>query len=252
MKPLIDKALILAHRGASGYAPDNTMEAFELAHKMGADGVELDAYLTADGEVVVIHDPKINAVSNAQGFVSEYTLAELKAFDFGYQFYKGQRKGIKIPTLNEVYDFISTTNMIVNVEMKIGDQKIISACHKIAAQHNMQERIIYSSFDHYQVRRMHEFDPSTLVAPLIMHVSPLDPAQYCAGLGARAIHPLYTQLRYADGYIENCHESGIRVHTWTTNSEEHIRFSLNQGVDGIITNYPDIAIKIRDEIRSKP
>ena len=87
MKPLIDKALILAHRGASGYAPDNTMEAFELAHKMGADGVELDAYLTADGEVVVIHDPKINAVSNAQGFVSEYTLAELKAFDFGYQFY---------------------------------------------------------------------------------------------------------------------------------------------------------------------
>ena len=85
--------------------------------------------------------------------------------------------------------------------MKVGDQKIISACHKIAAQHNMQERIIYSSFDHYLVRRMHEFDPSTFVAPLIMHVSPLDPAQYCAGLGARAIHPLYTQLRYADGYI---------------------------------------------------
>ena len=251
MKPLIDKALILAHRGASGYAPDNTMEAFELAHKMGADGVELDAHLTADGEIVVIHDSKIDAVSNAQGLVSQYPLAELREFDFGYQFYKGQRKGIKIPTLDEVYDFISATNMIVNVEIKIGDREIIGACHEAAARHNMQERIVYSSFDHYQVRRMHELDPSAIVAPLIMHISPLDPAQYCAGLGARAIHPLYTQLRHADGYIENCHKNGIRVHTWTANSEEHIRFSLSQGVDGLITNYPDIAIKIRDEIRSK-
>ena len=79
MKPLIEKTLILAHRGASAYAPENTLEAFSLAADMGADGVELDVHLTADGQPVVHHDDKINRTSNAQGTVREYTLAELRA-----------------------------------------------------------------------------------------------------------------------------------------------------------------------------
>ena len=80
VKPIIEKTLIIAHRGASGYAPENTMDAFELAAKMGADGIELDVHLSADGEVMVIHDEKIDRTSNGQGLVTEYTLAELKEF----------------------------------------------------------------------------------------------------------------------------------------------------------------------------
>ena len=100
MKPLIEKTLILAHRGASAYAPENTLEAFSLAADMGADGVELDVHLTADGQPVVHHDDKINRTSNAQGTVREYTLAELRAFDFGYRFYNGERRDRKSTRLN--------------------------------------------------------------------------------------------------------------------------------------------------------
>ena len=105
MKPLADKVLVFAYRGASAYAPENTVEAFELAHKMGADAVTLNVILTADGEVVTSDTPLINSVSNGQGLILDYTLEELKIFDFGYQFYKGQRKGIKIPTLEDTMPY---------------------------------------------------------------------------------------------------------------------------------------------------
>lgn len=78
MKPIIDKTLIFAHRGASAYEPDNTMEAFELAHKTGADGIEPDVRLTSDGEVVIFHDNTLDRVTNMRGTIPEYTLAELR------------------------------------------------------------------------------------------------------------------------------------------------------------------------------
>ena len=151
MKSLTDKTLILAHRGACGYAPENTMEAFELAAKMGADGIELDVHFTSDGEVVICHDEKINRTSNGQGLVTDYTLAELKAMDFGYHFYGEQRKGVKIPTLDEVYELVSPLDMIVNVEIKSADPEIVKACDIITERHGMRDKVIYSSFNHFQI-----------------------------------------------------------------------------------------------------
>ena len=110
MRPLIEKTLIIAHRGACGYAPENTIEAFGLALEMGADGVELDIHLTADGQVVVCHDEKIDRTSNGQGDITSYTLEELRAMDFGYHFYDKERRGIKLSTLSEVYELLSPTD----------------------------------------------------------------------------------------------------------------------------------------------
>ena len=135
MQPIIEKTLILAHRGASGYAPENTMEAFELAAKMGADGIELDVHFAADGAVVVCHDEKIDRTSNGQGLITDYTLSELKSMDFGYHFYGEQRKGVKIPTLDEVYEFVAPIGMVVNVEIKSADPDIIKACDIIAEKY---------------------------------------------------------------------------------------------------------------------
>ena len=260
MKPLADKALVFAYRGASAYAPENTVEAFELAHKMGADAVTLNVILTADGEVVLSDTPLINTVSNGQGLIFDYTLAELKIFDFGYQFYKGQRKGIRIPTLDEAYDFLADTDMLVNVELKSYDPRaesrsydpnIVNKCLEIAKRHNMQERILYSSLDQYQLHRVKMLDPNTRVAPLITSCDFSNPAQHCVHLQTNVIHPRHYRIPYNDGYVETCHKSGLRVHAWTANSEERIAVALSHGVDGVITTYPDIAIKIRDEIRSK-
>ncbi len=246
MKPLIDKTLILAHRGASGYMPENTMEAFELAVKMGADGIELDVHFTSDGEVVICHDPKIDRTSNGQGLILDYTLAELKAMDFGYHFYDGQRKGIKIPTLDEVYELVAPYDMLVNVEIKSADPQMIKACDTIAKRHGMKERLIYSSFDHFQIKRMKELDPNAFIAP-IYSINMLNPWNYCLDINAGAAHPKQTQIKLIDDYVKNCHDRGVRVHTWTVNTEEDMRFLLDEGVDAIITNYPDVALNMRNK-----
>ena len=104
-KGCVDMALIIAHRGASGYAPENTMAAFEKALEMGAEGIELDVHLTADGEIVVIHDHTIDRTSDGKGVVGALTLEEIRKYDFGAWFdpkFKGQR----IPTLGEVFELL--------------------------------------------------------------------------------------------------------------------------------------------------
>ena len=245
MKPIIKKTLIIAHRGASGYAPENTLEAFELAAKMGADGVELDVHFTADGEVVVCHDEKVDRTSNGQGLVTSYTLSELRTMDFGFHVYNKERRGIKLPTLKEVYELLAPLGMIVNVEIKSADPAIIPACAKIAKETGMENKVIYSSFDHFQIQRMKEYDPSSFIAPLY-GFNMLKPWNYCADIGAGASHPKLNQIRLLENYVKECHDRGIRVHTWTANSEEDISFLLEAGVDAIITNYPDVALKLRD------
>ena len=109
---------IFAHRGASAYAPENTMEAFHLAAKQGADGIELDVHVTKDGEVVVTHDEKIDRVSNGSGFVKDMTLRELKRLSFHN--HMESYVGAGIPTLREVLEFVKTTTMAVNIELKTG------------------------------------------------------------------------------------------------------------------------------------
>lgn len=244
MKPLIEKTLILAHRGASAYAPENTLEAFSLAADMGADGVELDVHLTADGQLVVHHDDKINRTSNAQGTVREYTLAELRAFDFGYRFYNGERRGIRIPTLDEVYELLAPRGLIVNVEIKSKDPAVCLACDAAAKRHRMEDRVIYSSFNHFQLRQIREVCPTAFIAPLY-DFNMLNPWNYCLDIGAQAVHPEFSQIRAVPDYVESCHARGLRVHAWTANAPEDIRFLLDAGADAIITNNPDIALELR-------
>ena len=244
MKPLIEKTLILGHRGASAYAPENTMESFELAAEMGADGIELDVHLSADGEVVVCHDEKIDRVSNGQGFVKDYTLKELKLFDFGFRFYDGERRGIKIPTLDEVYELTSARGMLVNVEIKSADPAIIRACDEVAKRHEMKDKLIYSSFNHLQIERMKEYDGDAFIAPLY-GFNMLKPWNYALDINAGALHPHYGQIDLIDDYVQNAHERGVRVHVWTVNKEEDMKHQLRSGVDAIITNFPDTALALR-------
>ena len=245
MKTLTEKTLILGHRGASGYAPENTMEAFTLAADMGADGLELDIHLTSDGHVVICHDELIDRTSNGQGSIPQYTLAELKAMDFGYHFYGKERRGIRIPTLDEVFELASARGMTVNVEIKSADPAIISVCHGIAKDHGMSESVIYSSFNHFQIERMKQFDPSAFIAPLYS-INMLRPWNYALDMNAQAVHPKYLQIGLTPDYVKICHQKGLRVHTWTVNTEEDMRSLIDMGVDALITNYPDVALKIRD------
>lgn len=234
---------VWAHRGASGYAPENTLESFKLAAEMKADGVELDVQLTKDNELVVIHDEKIDRTSNKRGFVRDYTLEELKSFNFNNN--NEKYPYAEIPTLKEVYELLKPYNMKINVELKTGiffydgiEEKVL----KLAKEMGMEDRIIYSSFNHYSVMKIKELDINAETG-LLYCDGWIDVVKYAQNLKVDALHPATYNVQY-DNLIEKCRESGIKLHIWTVNNEEEMKYLAENNVDAIITNYPDIAVKI--------
>ena len=219
------------------------MEAFLLALEMGADGVEIDVYFSKDREIVICHDSKIDRTSNGQGTIGEYTLDELKQFDFGCKFYNGERRGIRIPTLEELYKTVAETDLKVNVEVKDECPNICEALLEKARKYGVEDKIYYSCFNHLQLARLLELDPSARVAPLygqtLLHMD-----EYAARMGAWAIHPTQKAITTFPSLAEDCHKKGVLVNPWTVNSEEELRRCIEAGADGIITNYPDRAAAI--------
>ncbi len=245
----MNNAVIMAHRGACAYAPENTMPAFELAKELGADGIELDVQLSRDGKLVVIHDEEIDRTSNGHGLVSGMSYDELCGFDFSAG--KDGYKNTKIPLLEEVFEFASREGIFVNVEIKdssfgktfpIAD-KVIEAEKK----YKMTGNVTYSSFNHYILRYLKSV--STEIPVSILYVGGfVDIWEYAKKLDCDGIHPHYSALADKE-VVSECHKLGIKVRPWTVNSEEQINFAFDLGVDSIITNVPDLAKKIADKKR---
>lgn len=234
---------IWAHRGASGYAPENTIPAFKLAVEQGADGIELDVHMSADGKLMVIHDETVDRTSNGTGRVVDMTCQELKRLDFsngidGYQ-------NVRIPTLKEVYGLLRNTNLTVNVEVK-GEEVIYDGIWNelvaLEREMGMQGRVIYSSFNHYILMKIREADPEACIGLLYSNAI-VDPWVYAKYLNADAIHPHYMAALGCPGLLEGCRKAGVAVHPWTANDPQVMRALLNAGVEAIITNYPNLALQ---------
>lgn len=238
-------SIVLGHRGASGYAPENTLEAFKLAMDMGADGFELDVHLSKDGELVVIHDETVDRTTNGTGFVGEMTLAELKALDASN--HKEGYQGAKIPTLAEVYDLIRDTDHIVNVEIKTDNIFYPQLEEKVLAlekEKGMEGRVVYSSFNHYTVKKIRALAPDAQIGMLFGDVL-VEPYDYCKSLGANLLHPSKANLN-VPGFAEKAKEAGLGMNVWTVNEVEYMEKCLACGA-GIVTNYPDVAVKLRNK-----
>lgn len=227
---------IWAHRGASSHAPENTMPAFELAYRLGADGIELDVQLTRDGIPVVIHDETVDRVSDGTGWVKDYTLDEIRKLNVNKEFPAYGRA--TVPTLEEVYDFIRDTDMTVNLELKNGavfyeglEEKVLT----LAEKKGIADRVIYSSFNHYSMRKIKELVPEAKIAFLYSN-GILDMPEYARKHGAYALHPSMKNIEYPD-MLKECREKGIRVHVWTVNRQEDMERMRKLGVDAVITNY---------------
>lgn len=241
---------IWAHRGASGYAPENTLEAFGLAVEQKADGVELDVQLTKDDKIVVIHDERLERVSGQRGFVKDFALEELKALNVSRPI--EEYRETKIPTLEEVYDLLKGTGLTINVEIKsslIWYPEIERKTIELTRRMGMEDKVLYSSFNHYSLRKIKEIAPEAKTGILYSDVL-CDIVDYCKNVGADALHPAYMH-RYMDSVWEEYQNSGIPFHIWTVNEEEDMRFFFEHGVDAIITNYPDKAFKMREEMLPK-
>lgn len=241
------KTKIWAHRGSRTKAPENTLEAFSLAVSEHSDGIELDVHLTADGEIVVAHDEKVDRVSNGSGLIASKTLKQLRELDFSKGF--PSYSPVRIPTLREVYDLIKPTSLTINVEIKSGiilyegiEEKLV----KLAAEMGMKDRIIYSSFNHFSLMILRQAEPAAEIG-LLYNEALVDPFLYAKHLNANAIHPFYPALS-GPGVIEGCKKHGIKIHPWTVNDPAVMRRLIAAGVDALITDVPDTALKIIEEV----
>ena len=236
---------IFGHRGASAYAPENTLEAFAMAAQMGADGVELDVHIARDGEIVVAHDERVDRVAFGTGLICQMTTAELKRLRFNRT--HPEFTSATLPTLREVFELLKPTGLMINVELK--NSKIVyegleEKCVRLADEMGMTDRVLYSSFNHHSLRRLREIDPSVPFG-LLYEATMVEAWNYAHALGADAIHPHFSELLVPEE-ADRAHALGIAVNVYTPNTEEEILFSLNAGADTVITNCPDLGVRLRD------
>lgn len=234
---------IWAHRGSSGFAPENTLPAFEVAKALEVDGIELDVQLTKDGEIVVIHDETIDRTSDGTGYVKDYTLEELRKFNFASG--KPSFGFVQISTLREVYELFQDTDYVINVELKTGiipyDEEMCGTCleekvHALTEEMGMTKQVIYSSFNHESMLKMQKYVTGEQTA--LLHDEKL-PKGVSTSLEYQvsAVHPL-KDIADLKQYVEACHKEGLRVHVWTVNEKEEALMLCEMGVDAIITNHP--------------
>lgn len=238
---------VWGHRGASGYAPENTIEAFMLAVEQQADGIELDVQLSKDGELVVIHDETVDRVSDGTGRVQDYRLAELKKLNVNKPHPEYAR--VEIPTLREVYEAVRGSKITVNVELKTGIYFYPGICGKVlelAEEMEMQNRIWYSSFNHLTLVTLKNLDASVRTG-VLYEDGWLNVPEYAARLQADALHPAYYNLQYP-GFLKEAREQHLAIHPWTVNERETMAYMAKAGVDAIITNYPDVARRVLSEL----
>lgn len=239
---------IMAHRGASGYAPENTMIAFELADKMNADYIELDLHICKSGELVVCHDDKVDRTTNGSGFIKDLSLTELKKLDAGSHF-NSKFKDSKIPTFIEVLDWIKDRSIGLNIELKnapIFYPNIEERVLELIEQYNMIDRVIISSFNHYGLDKCKKINPDIKTGLLYM-AGLFEPWNYCNHLNADAIHPLFYGV--LPEIIEGCKKNNIAINAWTVNDENYMKSLIELKIDGIITNFPDKAKTILDNFQ---
>lgn len=182
---------IFAHRGASGYAPENTLEAFDLAARMGAHGVELDVHICRSGELVVAHDETVDRVADGTGMIRNLSLSELKSMRFNRT--HPEYPDARLPMLSEVFELLRPTGLSVNIELKNSivdypelEQKVL----ELAAKEFDLGRVLFSSFNHHSMLRMKQLYPS-VPCGLLYEAVLLNPWEYAKSWGwMRFIHTI--------------------------------------------------------------
>jgi alkaline phosphatase D len=272
LQPLVENVEVIAHRGASGYAPEHTLAAYEKAIQMKADYVELDLHMTKDGELIAIHDSTLARTTNVEELfpsrspwrVKDFTLSEIKQLDAGSwfnstypEFAKKQYVGQKIPTLQEVIDFIKKKDkkVALYIETKAPDiypgmeEKLVEILKKNG--YLKKDKVIFQSFSEASLRKLQEIIPDDILliqlySPKMLQGQNLDDVFNRAAEYADGVGPDKTLVTPA--FMQEAHERNMLVHPYTVNTQDEMVAQLSLGVDGMFTNYPNIL----DELNKKP
>jgi glycerophosphoryl diester phosphodiesterase len=239
------RPLNIGHRGASHVAPENTLASFEAARETGADGVELDVRLSADGEVVVIHDDTVDRTTTGHGQVRDLRWGGIKGLDAG-SWFGPEFAGERIPALREVIEW-ARDDMLLDIELKGVsvrsnglEQKVI----ELIREHQLQARVILSSFNPFVLRRAKQMAPELEAGLLYSSELPifLRRAWLRPFSQADALHPYY--LMVSDSYLGWARRKGYRVNVWTADRAEDMAWLIARRVDMIITNRPDVLASV--------
>lgn len=225
---------IIAHRGASGSAPENTLASFRSAMDIGADFIELDIHLSKDGELIVMHDETVTRTTNGKGKIRNLTLEQIKSLDAG-SWFGDKFKGLVVPTLDEVFQ-LSGGKIKLLIEVKGSsrkypgiEKKLVETIYKYYAK----DWCIVQSFDDEILKNISQLDPSIVLHQLIVgRIFPPVIPEFI-----RAVNPNH---HFVSGKkIEKIHSQGKKIFVWTVNEEKRMGKLISMEVDGIITNYPE-------------
>ncbi|OMD74890.1 MULTISPECIES: glycerophosphodiester phosphodiesterase [Paenibacillus] len=228
-----------AHRGASAVCPENTMVAFRKGLELGATGIETDVQMTKDGGLVLIHDETLNRTTSGTGYVKDHTLAELLEVDAG-SWFGPEFKDERLPLLEDLLDLLQGRDTILNIELKNGtflypgmEEKVIAAVRDF----KMSDRVIFSSFNHYSLAYCQSLAPEIRTG-ILYGEGLYRPWDYAATLGATALHAYHFAV--LPEFVEEAAKHGVAYHPWTVNDPERMKYLIEAGVSGIITDHPDL------------
>jgi glycerophosphoryl diester phosphodiesterase len=245
----LPRPTVIAHRGDKAHAPENTLAAFGVAAESGADAIEFDVKLTADGQVIVLHDQTVDRTTDGKGMASRLPYSALQDLDAGGWFSE-QFRGEKIPTLDMVFETVGK-RLAMNVELTnyaTPADDLVSKVVELVNRHGLQERVLFSSFFTSNLRKTRSLLPGVPCGLLTM--------SGLLGFWGRsfgwrgdyfAIHPALEDTN--PELISRVHATGKRVHVWTVNTEDDLNSMVGYGVDAIFTDDPGLVLRLLGRIK---
>ena len=252
------RPLVFAHRGGCHLGPENTIAAFDLGVAAGADGLELDVHLSSDGVVVVHHDETLDRTTSGSGPLARLTAAELAAVDAGYHFtrvdgvpFRGQAVGV--PTLRDVLQ--RYRDLPVIIEMKVDSAEMGLAVAAEVRRADALDRVCAAGFGCRAVRAIRESLPDIASSACASEVRMALYRSWLRWPVRRAAFGGYQVPESSEGhtivsprFVRHSHRAGLKVQVWTVDEEPDMRRLLKWGVDALISNRPDVAVRVRNEM----
>ncbi len=236
---------VIAHRGASAHAPENTLAAFELAVQQGADAVEFDVKLTADGQVVVLHDQTVDRTTDGRGDLRAFSLAALRELDAGARFSE-QFRGQRVPTLEEVFETVGR-RVRMNIELTnyaTPLDSLVPAVVALVRRFGLEKQVLFSSFFPHNLRQAKRLLPE-VPCGLLTWAGWMGWWGRAVGFRAGVYQAIHPNLQDVDAArVRRWQAAGRRVHVWTVNAEADLARLFAEGVDGVFTDDPALALRL--------